>query len=134
MMSPPTGMKSKKLTAWCSVNNLPLNLSKTKELIIDFRRKSEEPAPLHVRGVSNCKFLNTQRKRCRVIKTGSHTQQTQTQNPIPVLRHKHIQDSSHPSNHLFTLPPSGRRYSSVRLLNSFYPCGIKELNSHYLIP
>lgn len=35
-----------KLTAWCSVNNLALNSSKTKELVIDFRRKREEPAPL----------------------------------------------------------------------------------------
>ena len=27
------------LTAWCLVNNRSLNVSKTKELIVDFRRK-----------------------------------------------------------------------------------------------
>jgi hypothetical protein len=38
-----------KLTAWCSDNNLALNSSKTKELVIDFRRKGEEPAPLYIK-------------------------------------------------------------------------------------
>ena len=54
-----------KLTVWCSNNNLALNSSKTKELIVDFRRgRSVEPAPLHIKGaeverVSDFRLLGT---------------------------------------------------------------------------
>ena len=41
-----------KLTVWCSDNNLSLNTTKTKELILDYRRQSADPAPLHING--NC--------------------------------------------------------------------------------
>ncbi|KAI3373857.1 hypothetical protein L3Q82_022429 [Scortum barcoo] len=37
------------LTSWCQDNNLQLNVSKTKELIVDFRRRQrEEHAPLSI--------------------------------------------------------------------------------------
>ena len=39
-----------KLAAWCSENNLALNTKKTSEIIIDFRKHSTEPAPLHING------------------------------------------------------------------------------------
>lgn len=32
-------------------NNLALNTSKTKELIINFQKQKEEPAPLYIGGV-----------------------------------------------------------------------------------
>lgn len=53
-----------KLMVWCADNNLALNPSKTKELVIDFRKKREEPAPLYIKGdvlerVSDLKFLGT---------------------------------------------------------------------------
>ncbi|KAI3363650.1 hypothetical protein L3Q82_001187 [Scortum barcoo] len=39
------------LTSWCQDNNLHLNVSKTKELIVDFRRRQrEEHAPLSING------------------------------------------------------------------------------------
>lgn len=53
------------LADWCSQNNLLLNTSKTKELIIDFRRSQNgEYAPISiygdsVEGVSSFKFLGT---------------------------------------------------------------------------
>lgn len=51
-----------KLEVWCSENNLSLNTSKTKELIMDFRRRRTEPAPLYINGacverVNAFKFL-----------------------------------------------------------------------------
>ncbi len=54
-----------KLSAWCSTSNLFLNMSKTKQLIIDFRKHRLEPAPLHIHGdraerVSTFKFLGVQ--------------------------------------------------------------------------
>ncbi|KAF7648743.1 hypothetical protein LDENG_00152540, partial [Lucifuga dentata] len=51
-----------KLIEWCAVNNLSLNIEKTKELLIDFRRQQEEHLPLRigeeeVERVSSFKFL-----------------------------------------------------------------------------
>ncbi|KAI3375668.1 hypothetical protein L3Q82_003976 [Scortum barcoo] len=41
------------LTSWCQDNNLHLNVSKTKELIVDFRRRQrEEHAPLSINGTT----------------------------------------------------------------------------------
>ena len=40
------------LSTWCKANNLLLNTSKTKELIIDFRRKKTEITPLFINGES----------------------------------------------------------------------------------
>lgn len=50
------------LERWCATNNLALNISKTKELILDFRRNSATPAPLYINGecverVQTFKFL-----------------------------------------------------------------------------
>jgi hypothetical protein len=36
---------------WCLDNNLSLNVSKTNELIMDYRRKRAEHAPIHIDGV-----------------------------------------------------------------------------------
>ena len=36
------------LALWCQDNNLSLNVSKTKELIVDFRKQSREHAPIHI--------------------------------------------------------------------------------------
>ncbi|KAI4873791.1 hypothetical protein NFI96_002788 [Prochilodus magdalenae] len=52
----------KLLTEWCAANNLSLNVSKTKELIIDFRKGGRTHTPLNTGGtlverVSSFKFL-----------------------------------------------------------------------------
>jgi hypothetical protein len=49
---------------WCSANNLELNITKTKEMVIDFRVNKNEKLPLtingqHVEEVSQFKFLGT---------------------------------------------------------------------------
>uniref|UniRef100_A0A3B3BNL8 Reverse transcriptase domain-containing protein n=1 Tax=Oryzias melastigma TaxID=30732 RepID=A0A3B3BNL8_ORYME len=38
------------LAKWCSENNLSLNVQKTKEIILDFRRHSHAHAPLQING------------------------------------------------------------------------------------
>ncbi|KAM9538879.1 uncharacterized protein ACWYII_037673 [Salvelinus alpinus] len=40
------------LTAWCQVNNLSLNVSKTKELIADFRRNQAGHALILINGTT----------------------------------------------------------------------------------
>ncbi|KAI4882201.1 hypothetical protein NFI96_003940, partial [Prochilodus magdalenae] len=52
----------KLLTGWCAANNLSLNVSKTKELITDFRKGGRTHTPLNIGGtlverVSSFKFL-----------------------------------------------------------------------------
>ena len=50
------------LAVWCQDNNLSLNLSKTKELIVDYSKRRAVHAPIHVNGavverVQSLKFL-----------------------------------------------------------------------------
>eukprot|EP00061_Rhincodon_typus_P000960 g13288.t1 len=47
---------------WCNENNLSLDVGKTKELIINFRKKGGEHAPIYINGteverVESIKFL-----------------------------------------------------------------------------
>lgn len=54
-----------RLTTWCSVNNLTLNTTKTKEIIVDFRRKKSDHPPLYINGecverVHDFRFLGVQ--------------------------------------------------------------------------
>ena len=53
-----------RLSEWCSENNLELNIEKTKEIIVDFRRDKSQINPLIINGkvveqVSKFKFLGT---------------------------------------------------------------------------
>ena len=53
-----------KLSSWCSENNLTLNVLKTKELIMDFRRIRQDHTPLLINGeqvetVTTFRFLGT---------------------------------------------------------------------------
>uniref|UniRef100_A0A3P9MQB6 Reverse transcriptase domain-containing protein n=1 Tax=Oryzias latipes TaxID=8090 RepID=A0A3P9MQB6_ORYLA len=41
-----------RLEKWCSGNNLHLNTTKTKEIILDFRKGRVDPPPLYINGVS----------------------------------------------------------------------------------
>ncbi|KAI4892573.1 hypothetical protein NFI96_024740, partial [Prochilodus magdalenae] len=51
-----------RLTDWCRTNNLSLNVDKTKEMVVDFRRTRRDHSPLHIDGstveiVKTTKFL-----------------------------------------------------------------------------
>ena len=53
----------RELTVWCQDNNLSLNVSKTKELIVDYRKRRAEQAPINidravVEWVKSFKFLD----------------------------------------------------------------------------
>ena len=51
----------RELAVWCQDNNLSLNVSKTKELIVDYRKRRAEQAPIIngaiVEWVKSFKFL-----------------------------------------------------------------------------
>ena len=38
------------LGVWCQENNLTLNVNKTKEMIVDFRKQQREDPPIHIDG------------------------------------------------------------------------------------
>ena len=40
------------LGVWCQEYNLSLNINKTKELIVDFRKQQMEHAPIHIDGTA----------------------------------------------------------------------------------
>ncbi|KAI4901822.1 hypothetical protein NFI96_010215 [Prochilodus magdalenae] len=51
-----------RLTDWCRTNTLSLNVDKTKEMVVDFRRTRHDHSPLHIDGstveiVKSTKFL-----------------------------------------------------------------------------
>jgi hypothetical protein len=37
---------------WCQENNLSLNVNKTKEIIVDFRKQQREHLPIHIEGTA----------------------------------------------------------------------------------
>eukprot|EP00061_Rhincodon_typus_P017104 g45658.t1 len=56
------GREIESSVTWCSENNLSINVSKTKELIIYFRKNEGEHAPIYINGteverVESVKFL-----------------------------------------------------------------------------
>jgi hypothetical protein len=60
-MKPPK-REVRDLAEWCQDNNLPLNVCTTKELIVDYRKRRDEQAPINIDGteverVESFKFL-----------------------------------------------------------------------------
>jgi 2-keto-4-pentenoate hydratase/2-oxohepta-3-ene-1,7-dioic acid hydratase in catechol pathway len=45
------------LALWCQVNNLSLNVSKTKELIVDFRKQRREHTPTNGTAVKRVRLV-----------------------------------------------------------------------------
>ena len=60
-MRQPIGRRTRDLAVLCQDNNLSLNVSKTKEMIVDYRKRRTEHAPLNdgtvVEQVESFKFL-----------------------------------------------------------------------------
>ncbi len=46
------------LTKWCQVNDLSLNIDKTKELVVDYRRQSREHTPITINKGARHGFIN----------------------------------------------------------------------------
>ncbi|KAI3375509.1 hypothetical protein L3Q82_003842 [Scortum barcoo] len=108
------------LTSWCQDNNLHLNVSKTKELIVDFRRRQrEEHAPLSINGttverVSSFRFL------------GVHISED--------LTWTHHTDfiTKSARQRLFFLRRLRRLNMDSRILCSFYRCTIERILTGYI--
>jgi hypothetical protein len=100
------------LAVWCQDNNLYLNVSKTKELIVDYRKRRAEQAPININGavverVESFKFLSV-----HITNELSWSQHTKT-----VL--KRARQS------LFPLRRLKRFGMGPQILKKFYSCAIE---------
>ncbi len=102
------------LTKWCQENHLSLNIDKTKELVVDFRRQSREHTPITidktpVEWVNSFKFLG-------VHITEDLTWSTHTD---AVLKKTH--------QRLFFLRRLSKFGMSPSILRSFYTCTVESI-------
>ncbi len=102
------------LTKWCQENHLSLNIDKTKELVVDFRRQSREHTPISidktpVERVNSFKFLG-------VHITEDLTWSTHTD---AVLKKAH--------QRLFFLRRLRKFGMSPSILRSFYTCTVESI-------
>ncbi len=102
------------LTKWCQENHLSLNIVKTKELVVDYRRQSREHTPITidktpVERVTSFKFL------------GVHITEdlTWSAHTDAVLKKVH--------QRLFFLRRLRKFGSSPRILRSFYTCTVESI-------
>ena len=103
------------LAAWCAHNNLLLNTSKTKELIVDYRKeKGDTHTPIHINGmvverVSSFKFL------------GTHISEnlSWTTNTSSLVKKAH--------QRLFFLRTLRKNHLSADILGNFYRCAIESI-------
>ncbi|KAK3535342.1 hypothetical protein QTP70_009354 [Hemibagrus guttatus] len=103
------------LVTWCADNNLLLNTSKTKELIVDFRReKGRMHDPIHINGMAvervySFTFLGT-----HISEDLSWTSNTSS-----------LVEKGH--QHLFYLNTLKKNHLSSTILVNFYRCTIESI-------
>ncbi len=104
------------LTKWCQENHLSLNIVKTKELVVDYRRQSRQHTPITidktpVERVSSFKFL------------GVHITEdlTWSAHTDAVLKKAH--------QRLFFLRWLRKFGTSPRILRSFYTCTVESIQT-----
>jgi len=102
------------LAEWCATNNLALNTKKTKELIVDFRKKSGTPTPILIDGteverVTSFKFLGV-----HISEDLSWSLNTST-----LVKKAH--------QRLFFLRRLKKAHLSPQILMNFYRCTIESI-------
>ncbi len=97
-----------RLTSWCQDNCLSLNVSKTKELIVDFRKRQQRPyTPLMiswtpVERVSSFKYLGVNISEDLTWTAHIQTQVKKARQRLPSVTAEEIQGlTSYPENFLF---------------------------------
>ncbi|KAK3508885.1 hypothetical protein QTP70_012514 [Hemibagrus guttatus] len=101
------------LVAWCADNNLLLNTSKTKKLIVDFRReKGRTHKPIHINGCGACIQLQ--------VFGDPHLRG-------PVLDHQYLQSGQKGSSVPFILNTLKKNHLSSTILVNFYHGAIESI-------
>jgi gmma-aminobutyric acid receptor subunit gamma len=104
------------LRMWCQENNFSLNVSKTKEMIVDFRKQQREHPPIHIDGtavekVESFKFLSVHFT--DKLKWSMHTDSVVKKVPLQLFKLRRLKE--------FGLTP--------KTLTSFYRCTIESILS-----
>ena len=104
---------------WCRVNNLLLNTSKTKEIIMDFRRKATDICSLLLGGTSVGKVSNFHFLRVNIMEDLTWS--------------VHISESvKKAQQRLYFLRVLRRNNIPQKLLVSFYHCSVESILSYCL--
>ncbi|KAI3354789.1 hypothetical protein L3Q82_004531 [Scortum barcoo] len=118
--SPDYRQEVEHLEGWCRQNNLCINVKKTKEMIMDFRRGRHLPSPLYIGGtavevVSSFRYL------------GVHISDdlTWSKNTSCLIRKAH--------QHLYFLRRLRRAGLGSSVLTSFYRCVVESVLSSCII-
>ena len=112
-MKQPTGRKSRNWQSGAAGNNLKLNTSKTKELVIDFRRQRGDHAPLLINGVgvekvASFKFLGThitEDLTWSITTTAAIKKAPQRLHFLRVLQRNHLEEKLQVSFYWATIEP-----------------------------
>jgi hypothetical protein len=104
----------RELAVWCKDNSISLNVRKTKDLIVDYRKRRAEPAPINIDGtvverVESFKFLGVQ-----ITNKLSWSKHTKT----VVMRAR---------QNLFPLKRLKRFGMGPQILKRFYSCTIERI-------
>eukprot|EP00061_Rhincodon_typus_P005337 g24716.t1 len=104
------------LVTWCNENNLSLNVDRTKELIIDFRKKGGEHTPIYINGteverMKSIKFLG-------VMITDNMSWPSHVNATVKKVQQR-----------LFFLRRVRKFGMSIRSLTNFYRCTIESVLS-----
>ncbi|KAK3557726.1 hypothetical protein QTP86_000320 [Hemibagrus guttatus] len=94
-----------RLTAWCKANNLFLNVEKTKEMVVDFRRAQSDHSPLNINGsnmeiVKSIKFLGLHLAEDLTwsLNTQLHHQESPAAFLLPAKAEEGSSSTSHPDH------------------------------------
>eukprot|EP00061_Rhincodon_typus_P007405 g29071.t1 len=104
------------LVTWCNENNLSLNIGKTKEPIIDFRKKGGEHAPIYINRTEVVRVKSIKFLRVTITEDLSWTSQT----------HATIKKAQ---SCLFFLRPLRKFGMYKRSLTNCYRCTIESVLS-----
>ena len=80
------------LGGWCQNNNLSLNVTKTKEMIVDYRKRRTEHTPILIdRAVmEQVPWCPHQQQQTRLVQTHQDSHEEGTTKPIPPQETKKI--------------------------------------------
>ncbi|KAI5621396.1 gastrula zinc finger protein XlCGF28.1-like, partial [Silurus asotus] len=101
-----------RLTAWCGANNLSLNIDKTKEMVVDFRRTQSDHSPLIIDGSS-----------VKIVKSNTFLGV-----PSRITSLEHVSSGKKKAQQrLYFLRSLKKSHLSPRILTSFYRCIIESI-------
>eukprot|EP00061_Rhincodon_typus_P013197 g39417.t1 len=104
------------LVMWCNENNLSLNIGKTKELVIDFRKKGRKHAPIYINGTEVERVKSIRLLRVTITDNLSETSH------VDAMVNKAQQ-------RLFFLRRLRKFGMSMKFLTNFYRCTIESILS-----